>query len=91
MGKIELAQKGRVSYCDGLRMDVSKGEVLLEGSEDTPARVVDEEWGEASGPKIVLEKGMRRARVLGGKGGGKPRLVLPALPDLGFERKGKAP
>ena len=90
-GSIEFAQKGRVSYCDALRMDVSKGEVLLEGSEEAPAQVIDEEWGKASGHKIVLEKGKRRARVLSGKGGEKPSLELPALPDLGFELKGKVP
>ena len=91
LGKIEFAQKGRVSYCDALRMDVSKGEVLLEGSEDKPARVIDEEWGKASGYRIVLEKGKRRARVLRGEGGEKPSLELPALPDLGFELEGKTP
>lgn len=91
LGKVELAQKGRVSYSDHLKMDISKGEVLLEGSEGKPARVVDNEWGEVSGPTIVLEKGNRRARVLGGKGRDKPRLELPALPNLGIERKGKAP
>jgi lipopolysaccharide export system protein LptA len=91
LGKIEFAQKGRVSYCDALSMDVSKGEVLLEGSEDMPARVVDEEWGKASGRRIVLEKGKRRARIIGDGADGRPRLELPALPNLGFELKGKAP
>ena len=91
LGKIEFAQKGRVSYCDVLRMDVSKGEVLLEGSENKPARVIDEEWGKASGHRIVLEKGKRRARILRGEGGGTPSLELPALPNLGFELKGQTP
>ena len=91
VGKIEFAQKGRVSYCNVLRMDVAKGEVLLEGSEESPAQVVDEEWGKASGDRIVLEKGKRRARVLRGKAGKRPSLELPALPDLGFELKGETP
>ena len=72
-------------------MDVAKGEVVLEGSEESPDQVVDEEWGKASGDRIVLEKGNRRARVLSGKSGGRPSLVLPTLPDLGFELKGKTP
>ena len=72
-------------------MDVSKGEVLLEGSEDVPAQVIDEEWGKASGHRIVLEKGKRRARVLSGKGGEKASLELPALPNLGFERREQVP
>ena len=91
VGKIEFAQKGRVSYCNVLRMDVAKGEVLLEGNEESPAQVVDEEWGKASGDRIVLEKGKRRARVLRGKAGKRPSLELPALPDLGFELKGETP
>ena len=91
LGNIEFAQKGRISYCNTLKMDVSKGEVLLQGSEDKPARVIDEEWGKASGLRIILEKGKRRARVLGGEGGEKPSLELPAHPDLGFEPEGKTP
>lgn len=83
-GEVKLSQSGRTSYCDSLSMDVLKNEVLLEGK---PARVVDEEWGAAVGNQIILEKGERRARVLGGK----PRLELPAIPSLGFERKGKRP
>ncbi|MBT3638559.1 MAG: hypothetical protein HN531_16630 [Opitutae bacterium] len=88
LGKVKLSQRGRTSYCDSLGMDVPKGEVLLEGK---PARVVDEEWGAAIGNRIVLEKGKRRARVLGGEAGGRPRLELPPIPNLGFERKGKRP
>jgi len=87
-GNVKLSQRGRTSYCDSLGMDVLKGEVLLEGK---PARVVDEEWGAAIGNRIVLEKGKRRARVLGGEAGGRPRLELPPIPDFGFERKGKRP
>ena len=88
MGNVKLSQRGRTSYCDSLGMDVLKGEVLLEGK---PARVVDEEWGAAIGNRIVLEKGKRRARVLSGEEGDRPRLELPPIPDLGFERKGKRP
>jgi lipopolysaccharide export system protein LptA len=87
-GQVKFSQKGRISYCDSLDMNVLKGEVLLEGK---PARVVDDEWGAAIGSRIILEKGKRRARVLGGEVGGSPRLELPPLPDLGFERKGKSP
>jgi len=85
-GEVKLSQSGRTSFCDSLSMDVLKNEVLLEGK---PARVVDEEWGAAVGNQIILEKGERRARVLGGESGGKPRLELPPIPSLGFERKGK--
>jgi lipopolysaccharide export system protein LptA len=87
-GQVEFAQGGRISYCDSLAMDALKGDVVLEGK---PARVVDDEWGAAVGNRIVLEKGKRRARVLAGESGGKPRLELPPIPDLGFDRKGKRP
>ena len=87
-GKVKLSQRGRTSFCDSLGMDVLKGEVLLEGK---PARVEDEEWGAAIGNRIILEKGKRRARVLSDEAGGRPRLELPPIPDLGFERKGKGP
>ena len=50
--------------------------------------MVDDEWGEARGESIVLEKGNRRARVLGGKNT-RPRLELPPLPDFGFRKKVK--
>lgn len=87
-GRVEFAQGGRISYCDSLAMDALKGDVVLEGK---PARVVDDEWGAAVGNRIVLEKGKRRARVLAGESGGKPRLELPPIPDFGFDRKGKRP
>ena len=86
--QVEFSQEGRICYSDSLTMDVLKGEVLLQGK---PARVVDEEWGAAVGDRIILEKGKRRARVLRGDSGGRPRLELPAIPDLGFDIKGKNP
>ena len=89
-GAVEFMQQSRVSYCDALEMDVLKGEVLLEGSEGRPARVVDEEWGTASGQRILLEKGKQRARVLGTGKGGRVKLELPPIPSFDFgERKEK--
>ena len=83
-GNVVLRQGGRVSYADMMALDVKLGTVLLTGR----ARVVDDEWGEARGESIVLEKGNRRARVLGGKNT-RPRLELPPLPDFGFRKKVK--
>ena len=87
-GQGEAISKGRTSFCDSLGLDVLIGEVLLEGK---PARVEDEEWGAAIGNQIILEKGKRRARVLSDEDGVRPKLELPPIPDLGFERKGKGP
>ena len=51
----------------------------------SPAKVVDDEWGEASGSRIILERGKRIAKVLGDKNQ-RSRLELPALPNLGFPK-----
>ena len=79
-----LQQTGRTSYAERMTLDVQAGTALLLGS----ARVVDDEWGEASGEKIILEKGNRMAKVVAGKNG-KSKLELPPLPNLGFGKKPK--
>ena len=83
-GKVVLRQGGRISYGDKMFLDVKQGTVLLTGH----VRVVDDEWGEASGESVVLEKGQRRARVLGGEST-RPRVELPPLPDFVFRKKAK--
>ena len=83
-GKVILRQGGRTSYGDTMVLDVKLGTVLLNGQ----ARVVDDEWGEASGDSIILEKGKRKARVLRGNGR-RPKVELPPLPDFGFSKKSK--
>lgn len=83
-GNVVLKQGARTSYAENMALDVKLGTVLLTGQ----ARVVDDEWGEARGERIILEKGNRRARVLGNESV-RPRLELPALPDFGFRKKAK--
>ena len=83
-GNVILRQGGRTSYGDTMLLDVKLGTVLLNGQ----ARVVDDEWGEASGDRIILEKGKRKARVLRGNGR-RPKVELPPLPDFGFRKKSK--
>lgn len=78
-GDIILKQDGRTSYSNTMTLDLREGTAYLRGN----ARVVDDEWGEAVGETIILEKGKRMAKVLGGKNG-RPKLELPPLPDLGF-------
>ena len=79
-----LQQSGRTSYAERMTLDVKAGTALLIGS----ARVVDDEWGAASGEKIILEKGNRMAKVVAGKNG-RSKLELPPLPNLGFGKKPK--
>ena len=85
-GNVILSQGGRKSYCDRMTLDVKAGKALLFGS----ARVIDDEWGVASGEKIILEKGKRLAKVIGEKRN-RPKLELPPLPNLGFSKKSKNP
>lgn len=89
-GNVILKQRGRQSYADEMTLNVPQGTAELRGSSKagTLARVVDEEWGEAKGGKIILEKGKRLAKVIGDKGG-RPRIELPSIPDLGFDKKNK--
>ena len=81
---VMLQQSGRTSYAEQMTLDVKAGTALLVGS----ARVIDDEWGEASGEKIILEKGNRMAKVVAGKNG-RSKLELPPLPNLGFGKKSK--
>jgi lipopolysaccharide export system protein LptA len=78
-GKVEMKQYGRRSYADELTIEARTGQALLKGN----ARVEDDEYGIAEGSEIVLEKGKRRAQVIGGKGK-RPSLQLPEIPDFGF-------
>ena len=83
-GNVVLKQGARKSYADNMELDVKLGTVLLTGH----ARVIDDEWGDARGERIILEKGKSRARVLGNEIV-RPRLELPPLPDFGFSKKAK--
>ena len=76
---VELEQPGRKSFCDSLTIDSMDGEAVLEGN----ARVEDNEWGVVRGERILLQKGTRRAQVMGSEGN-RPRIELPSLPSLGF-------
>ena len=86
IGNVILRQGGRKSYANEMTLSVPEGIAELRGSSDdgTLARVVDEEWGEAVGEKIILVKGKRMAKVLSKRG--RPRVILPPIPDLGFDK-----
>ena len=86
LGNVVLSQSGRKSYANEMTLDVPNGTAELRGSLKSGklARVVDDEWGEASGERIILMKGKRMAKVVGNKGG-RARLELPPIPDFGFD------
>jgi len=78
-GKVSMIQKGRSSFANELSINTTKGEAILQGN----ARVEDEDYGIAKGDEIILEKGTRRAKVVGVEGN-RPSLQLPEIPDFGF-------
>ena len=80
-GKVAMKQPGRRSYADELVIETSTESAVLKGN----ARVEDDEYGLAKGNEIVLEKGKRRAKVIGGKDV-RPSLQLPEIPDFGFPK-----
>ena len=81
-GSVNLKQLGRECWADQLMWDANDSKVSLLGN----ARVMDDEWGEATGEKILLEKGKGRAQVIGGKQG-RSKLSLPNLPAFSFPSK----
>ena len=78
-GKVSMIQKGRSSFADELSINTTKGEAVLQGN----ARVEDQDYGIAKGDEIILEKGTRRAKVVGVEGN-RPSLQLPEIPNFGF-------
>ena len=78
-GKVSMIQKGRSSFADELSINTLKGEAILQGN----ARVEDQDYGIAKGNEIILERGTRRAKVVG-VDGNQPSLQLPEIPNFGF-------
>ncbi len=81
-GKVRMIQEGRSSRADKLILNAVEGEALLEGN----ATVEDASYGIVKGDQIILERGRRRAKVLG-KDGNRPSLQLPDIPGLEFPFK----
>ncbi|GAB4275837.1 MAG TPA: hypothetical protein DIU37_04715 [Opitutae bacterium] len=77
-GHVVIEQAGRKAYADAAEILPADGKVVLMGR----ARVVDKE-GTVEGHKITLLKGEERAIVEGGASGGRPKVILPSIPDLG--------
>jgi lipopolysaccharide export system protein LptA len=78
-GNVRIVQGDREAICG--RAAVYPGEDKVELTENPVVRSVKEGWSQ-TGPKMVLYRGERRA-VIEGTATERPRLVLPALKDLG--------
>jgi lipopolysaccharide export system protein LptA len=87
-GNVHIVQSDREATCERAEVFPGDDKVVLSGS--PKVRSVDGQY-QASGPKMILHRGERRAEIVG-DGGERPRLTLPALKDLGYEKeKPKAP
>jgi lipopolysaccharide export system protein LptA len=89
-GNVRILQNDREATCG--RAAVYPGDDKVELTENPVVRSIKEGWTQ-SGPKMVLYRGQRRA-VIEGTATERPKLVLPPLKDLGYEKdkkeKGKA-
>jgi lipopolysaccharide export system protein LptA len=86
-GHVRIVQGDRVATCG--RAEVFPGEDRVVLTEEPVVRIESEHY-EASGPRMVLYRGQRRA-VIEGLPGQHVHISLPAIKDLGFpeEKPGK--
>ncbi len=82
-GNVRIVQNDREATCG--RAAVYPGEDKVELSENPVVRSLKEGWVQ-TGPRMVLHRGERRA-VIEGIGENRPRLILPPLKDLGYDKE----
>lgn len=82
-GNVHLVQSDREATCG--RAAVYPGDDKVELTENPVVRSVKEGWVQ-TGPKMVLLRGERRA-IIESVGDERPRLTLPPLKDLGYEKE----
>lgn len=89
-GQVHIVQNDREATCERAEVFPGDDKVVLTGNPNV--RSLDGQY-QASGPKMELLRGERRARIIA-NAGQRPRITLPALKDLGYEKekeKKKAP
>lgn len=89
-GNVRIVQSDREATCERAEVFPGDDKVILTG--DPKVRSVDGQY-QATGPEMVLHRGERRAQIIS-KAGERPRISLPPLKDLGYEKekeKKKAP
>jgi lipopolysaccharide export system protein LptA len=79
-GHVRIVQGDRVATCG--RAEVFPGDNRIVLTEN-PVVTIESEHYEASGPRMVLYRGQRRA-VIEGTPGERSHILLPAIKDLGF-------
>jgi lipopolysaccharide export system protein LptA len=82
-GGVRIVQSDREATCDRAEVFPDDDKVVLTGN--PVVRSTDGQY-QASGPKMVLHRGERRAQIIG-EAGERPRISLPPLKDLGYEKE----
>jgi lipopolysaccharide export system protein LptA len=82
-GKVHIIQSDREATCERAEVFPGDDKVVLTG--DPKVRSVDGQY-QATGPKMVLHRGERRAQIIS-EAGERPRISLPPLKDLGYEKE----
>jgi lipopolysaccharide export system protein LptA len=86
-GNVKIVQVDREATCG--RAAVYPGDNKVELTENPVVRSVKDGWVQ-TGPKMVLYRGERRA-VIEGTATERPKLTLPPLKDLGYEKEKEKP
>jgi lipopolysaccharide export system protein LptA len=81
-GDVRIVQGDREALCGRAEVFPDEDKVVL--TENPRVRLVDGSY-EATGPRMILERGERRA-VIEGTPAERPKLVLPPMKDLGYEK-----
>jgi lipopolysaccharide export system protein LptA len=82
-GNVRIIQNDREAVCERAEVFPGDDKVVLTGN--PKVRSTDGQY-EASGPRMELLRGERRARIIG-EAGVRPRITLPPLKDLGYEKE----
>lgn len=82
-GSVRIVQSDREAVCERAEVFPGDDKVVLTGN--PIVRSLDGQY-QASGPEMVLHRGERRAQIVS-KAGERPRLSLPPLKDLGYEKE----
>ncbi|MBL9210864.1 MAG: hypothetical protein JNL92_10385 [Opitutaceae bacterium] len=82
-GNVRIVQNDREAVCERAEVFPGDDKVVLTGN--PRVRSTDGQY-EASGPRMELLRGERRARIIG-ESGQRPRITLPPLKDLGYEKE----
>ena len=83
VGGVRIVQSDREATCERAEVFPGEDKVVLTGN--PVVRSMDGQY-QATGPKMVLHRGERRAQIIG-EPGERPRISLPPLKDLGYEKE----